>query len=78
MGHGHVIPNPDGSVTACGGQEKCATCRAEANWLVKAGFIAKTAKRIRHEQEQQWARRRSLTRDDLETIILEEMKEAGL
>lgn len=29
MHHGHVIPNPDGSKTDCGGVEKCATCQAE-------------------------------------------------
>lgn len=29
MGHGHVVPNPDGSVARCGGPRFCAECRRE-------------------------------------------------
>lgn len=29
MGHGHVIPNPDGSLARCGGPGLCAECSAE-------------------------------------------------
>lgn len=29
MGHGHVIPNPDGSKARCGGPALCAECARE-------------------------------------------------
>lgn len=30
MGHGHVVPNPDGSKARCGGPGICAVCSMEA------------------------------------------------
>lgn len=29
MGHGHVIPNPDGTLARCGGLAICSVCKAE-------------------------------------------------
>lgn len=29
MGHGHVIPNPDGSKVRCGGRALCSVCALE-------------------------------------------------
>lgn len=34
-GHGHVIPNPDGSKARCGGPAICKTCAREAARLPK-------------------------------------------
>lgn len=31
--HGHVVPNPDGSLARCGGPGLCSTCLLEDRYL---------------------------------------------
>lgn len=39
MGHGHVTPNPDGSVARCGGPAMCSVCALEKAQLEHTGAI---------------------------------------
>lgn len=41
MGHGHVIPNKDGSKARCGGPALCAICSWEEERLAAADIQAK-------------------------------------
>ena len=42
MGHGHVIPNPDGSKVRCGGPMLCSVCKLELGQKKNNALLAAT------------------------------------
>lgn len=52
MGHGHVTPNPDGSVARCGGPKFCRTCQFELG-ILRATEAQKAAIMLEHDTSAQ-------------------------
>lgn len=47
-GHGHVIPNQDGSVARCGGPMICAECAREAQKQAMLGRVLTSPAGVKH------------------------------